>query len=571
MTTGSILTNTPLPDLIPVRMLNEYTYCPRLCFLEWVEQEWEDNEWTLDGTHQHRRVDRPSASFPAAEEVPEDGHETIHARSIQISAPQLGLITKLDLIETQTDGVMPVEYKRGSIPDNEHRAWEPESVQLAAQILILRENGYVCDRGVIYYVQSRRRVEIAMDAMLEQRTLALLEQMRQMALSGEKPPPLVDSPKCPSCSLVGICLPDETRFIAQQSSVCPPDADESVRRLYPARDDACPLLVQEQGAYVGKSGEELTVKLKRELVTKVRLMEVSHVSLFGNAQITTQAMHECLKRAIPVVYYSYGGWFLGLSTGVPHKNVELRRVQFQSCEGNMALRIAQTLIRNKIQNCRILLRRNVEELDEQVIRELQMIEHQASNACNLESLLGYEGNGARVYFQAFSGMLKNNQNGDVRAHFDFQNRNRRPPRDPINALLSFAYSLLVKDCTITLLRVGFDPYLGFYHQPRYGRPALALDIMEVFRPLIADSTVITAVNNGVVKQSDFYRAAGSVALKSEGRKRFIQAYERRMDTLITHPTFRYRISYRRVLEVHARLLARFLMGEIDQPPEFTTR
>ena len=274
---------------------------------------------------------------------------------------------------------------------------------------------------------------------------------------------------------------------------------------------------------------------------------------------------------IPILYFSFGGWFNGLCVGMPHKNIELRRRQYQASETVTALEIARVLVKNKIQNCRTLLRRNTDENVDSAVEDLRRIERQASEAEALESLLGFEGNGARVYFQQFSTMLKTKEGSEASTTFDFQSRNRRPPRDPVNALLSLAYTLLVKDFTITLLAVGFDPYLGFYHQPRYGRPALALDMMEPFRPIIADSTVITAINTGVVQPSDFVRAGGAVSLKPEARKRFIMAYERRMDSLITHPIFNYRVSYRRILEVQARLLARYLTGELKQPPEFTTR
>jgi CRISPR-associated protein Cas1 len=138
-------------------------------------------------------------------------------------------------------------------------------------------------------------------------------------------------------------------------------------------------------------------------------------------------------------------------------------------------------------------------------------------------------------------------------------------------LLSLAYSLLAKDLTIVTQAVGFDPFLGFFHRPRYGRAALALDLMEEFRPLVADSVVLNAVNTGVVQRDDFVGRGGAVALSESGRSRFLQAYERRMDELVTHPVFGYRISYRRVLEVQARLLARFLAGEIPHYPGFQTR
>ena len=141
----------------------------------------------------------------------------------------------------------------------------------------------------------------------------------------------------------------------------------------------------------------------------------------------------------------------------------------------------------------------------------------------------------------------------------------------MNALLSLGYALLTKDLTIALHAVGFDPYLGFFHQPRYGRPALSLDLMEEFRPIVVDSVVISVVNTGAIKLGDFIRRGGAVTLTPAGRGKFLRAYERRMDEEITHPIFGYRISYRRTLEVQIRLLSRFLTGELDEYPPFATR
>lgn len=155
--------------------------------------------------------------------------------------------------------------------------------------------------------------------------------------------------------------------------------------------------------------------------------------------------------------------------------------------------------------------------------------------------------------------------------FDFQTRNRRPPTDPVNALLSFSYAMLTRAWTVVLSAVGFDPYRGFYHQPRYGRPSLALDLMEPFRPLIADSTVIQVVNNGEVQPGPFERAGGGVALKADGRKALIAAFERRLSHEVTHPLFGYLLSYRRLMEIQARLLGRHLQGELPDYPNFTTR
>jgi CRISPR-associated protein Cas1 len=250
--------------------------------------------------------------------------------------------------------------------------------------------------------------------------------------------------------------------------------------------------------------------------------------------------------------------------------VELRRHQYEAAtDPQRSLALARRFVRAKIANCRTLLRRNHPELSESLLRDLKADMDKAAEADRMDSLLGIEGTAAHRYFSAFGEMLHAGE--DATTTFDFQQRNRRPPRDPVNAMLSFAYALLTREWTAVLQAVGFDPYLGFYHQPRYGRPALALDLMEEFRPLIGDSAVLTAINNGEMKAADFISAMGAVALTAAGRKKFIEAYERRMSQEITHPIFGYRISYRRVLEVQARLLGRYLAGEIPEYPSFTTR
>ena len=199
----------------------------------------------------------------------------------------------------------------------------------------------------------------------------------------------------------------------------------------------------------------------------------------------------------------------------------------------------------------------------------------------MASLLGIEGTAARIYFGDFAGMLKVDCSlssaaaGEAlakeRPAFDFRGRNRRPPRDPVNAMLSLAYSLLTKDCLVAATTVGLDPHLGFYHQVKPGKPALALDMMEPFRPLIADSVVLSAINTRMVTPDHFIQAGKSVVMSDSGRKHFLLAYEKRMDSLVTHPLFDYRVSYRRLLEIQIRLLARRLTGEISEYPVFQTR
>lgn len=182
-------------------------------------------------------------------------------------------------------------------------------------------------------------------------------------------------------------------------------------------------------------------------------------------------------------------------------------------------------------------------------------------------MLGIEGSAASRYFGSFRYLIRDQHRNEAFG-FDFKTRNHRPPTDPVNAMFSYAYALLVRVWGVTLSAVGFDPYRGFYHQPRYGRPALALDLMEPFQPLIADSVVLQAINNGEVRSTDFVQAAGSVNLTSDGCKRFIGTFKRRMSQEVTHPLFQYRVSYWRLLELQAHLFGRFLLGELDAYPNF---
>ena len=549
---------------LPARMVNEFVYCPRLAYLEWVQGEWEDSGDTVEGRHAHRRADKPGGALPAPEAAEE---ECIHARSVTLSSERLGLVARVDLIEGEDGAVLPVDYKRGRRPHAAKGAYEPERVQVGVQVLLLREAGHRCEAGILYFVQSRERVRVVFDAELEAATRAAIDGLRLMAATARLPPPLADSPKCPRCSLVGICLPDEVNFLRAGQAGAEP------RPLAVARDEALPLYVQAPKARIGKQGETLVIEVGDEPPVSVRLLDVSQLVLFGNAAPTVPALHELMRRGVPVTWHSYGGWFLGHTTGLGHKNVELRTAQYRaSFDPAFCLGLARKLVQAKIRNARTLLRRNWpgEERPEEELAALQRDTAAALQARSLGELLGIEGAAAARYFGRFGGLLKAEAAG-AGWSFAFAERNRRPPRDPVNALLSFAYALLVRSFTVTLSAVGLDPYRGFYHQPRYGRPALALDLMEPFRPLLADSSVLQAINNGEVRPSDFVRVGGAVALKPEGRKRFIACFERRMGQEITHPLFGYRVSYRRLLEVQARLLGRHLLGEIPDYPQVTPR
>jgi CRISPR-associated protein Cas1 len=204
-------------------------------------------------------------------------------------------------------------------------------------------------------------------------------------------------------------------------------------------------------------------------------------------------------------------------------------------------------------------------------RTLELLDGYAEDAArapSLEILLGTEGIAARTYFQAFTLLLKDRA---LAEGFSLEGRNRRPPTDPVNAVLSLAYAFLAREVTNILQGVGLDAWVGFLHQPRPGRPALSLDLMEEFRPVVAESVVLTSLNKGILAMDDFDIRRTGVSLREGGRKRFIRAFEQRLSEEITHPEFGSRMSYRRVIEVQVRLLGKAVLGEIERYPPFRIR
>jgi CRISPR-associated protein Cas1 len=620
------------PQQIAARMLNEFVYCQRLFYYEFVEGVFVESADTLRGDAIHQRVDSGSGALPKAKRKAESDKpkeaeststdaagstpkevepqsaepETIHSRSVQMGSERLGVVAKMDLVESKAEKgdlftaleVCPVDYKAGAPKEGEeaNELWDTDKMQLGLQALILRDNGYTCDEGIIYYRATKQRVRLPITPELEGWIVQKIAGARRV-VTEPIPAPLVNSPKCVRCSLAPVCLPDETRMLAQtplaldatvrENPVAPDDeaaeVGERPRRLIAARDDTRPLYLNTQGYRVGCKEEVLTVKEKDRVIEEVRMRDLSHVALFGNIQISTQAIQSLCDQEIPITYFSMGGWFYGITRGHSLKNVFLRMEQFRLARDEATcLSLARQFVHGKIRNHRTLLMRNHLEPPEPIIMKLKRASEDALAAASIEELLGIEGAAASQYFQQFSGMVKVEDDlpglempgkdpKQLAFNFNFTNRNRRPPTDPVNAMLSLAYSMLSKDCTLAALAVGFDPYIGFYHQPRFGRPALGLDLMEEMRPLVAESTVLSCINNRVITEKDFVRAGQAVNLTAPGRKRFFQMYEQRMSSLITHPLFDYKVSYRRALELQARLLAKTLTGEIAEYIPLLTR
>jgi len=558
--------------LVPARMVNEFVYCPRLAYLMWTQAEWSETGDTVEGRRVHARVDRPNAPLPAPGAL-EEAEPKIVSRSLTLSSTTLGVIAKIDVAEAEDGTVTPVDYKRGKRPHVEQGAYEPERVQVCLQALLLEEHGYRVDEGAIYYAESRERVRVVLDDTLRAAARDALSGLRLIVSQGRIPPPLKDSPKCPRCALVSVCLPDEVSALSG-SPLAP-------RPIAVPADEALPLVVQSQRARINKEGETLKIADEEQGETTVRLIDVSDVALFGNVAITTPALTALLERNIPVTFHSHGGWFRGVAHGIGHRNVEIRTAQYRSSfDDTFCLRFSRDLVAAKTVNQRTILRRNWRgdtAARDAPLDRLAAARKAAGGAANMAELLGLEGDAAATYFRAFAGLLAPPETGGTAPDsgglkpFRFEARNRRPPTDPVNAMLSLAYAMLTRHLTVAVAAVGLDPFRGFYHAPRYGRPALALDLMEPFRPIIADSVVLYAINTGEISPSDFVVATTGTALTAAGRRRFIDAFERRLSQETTHPVFGYRLSMRRLVLVQARLLARYLLGELPSYPHYLPR
>lgn len=318
-------------------------------------------------------------------------------------------------------------------------------------------------------------------------------------------------------------------------------------------------------AFIGKTDERLRVRANKETLLDVPMIKVDGVVVMGRATVSPAALTELLQRKIPLSFMTGTGRFLGRLEPELNKNIFVRAAQWQAAgESEQACHAVRGFIRGKLKSYRNLLlraqREGNAEVGEGIVRLEQAIAP-LDKTTSIDSLRGLEGAGSAAYFNHFNRLIRND-------HFSFTTRRRRPPTDPINSLLSFGYSLLTHDIQGSINIVGFDPYLGYLHTQRYGRPSLALDLMEEFRPLVVDAMVLAAVNRKALTPDDFSAEplSGAVSLTDEGRRIFLRLYEQKKQSVFKHPVMGRQCSYQEAFEIQARLLAKYLMGETEQYP-----
>ena len=593
----------------PCRGVAEHAYCPRLFYYMTVEGIFVPSADTEQGKGTHRRVDRASAasskpcqkdkgdgrkSTEKLEESESDADRPRSVRSLALTSERLGLTATLDLAEIDGTRAVPIEYRKGRPRRNgggnvagatdemmeEPRLlpgpepWPTDRVQLGLQVVLLEEAGYTVPEAYLYYAAERLRLRVAVDEALRRDALAELGAAKRTAL-GQRPPPLVNDPRCPRCSLQPICLPDEInhqRFTAHAVDGRPVDEQLTPRRLWPPRDDGIHVVLQREGVRVGVRGQSVRITGKNgQVVRDLPLVNVESLAVVGPVQLSTQALAVFAEQEVPVAFLTAAGRLRAMMDPLGPTSAAVRAAQVRVLDRpEKALELARAVTVAKIANQRTLLMRNHADLPTRVAADLQECITSAGRAAMMDKLRGHEGNAAAIYFKHVTGMFKDGVR-EIAARFDAHGRQRRPPPDPINSVLSFGYSMLTNECTAACRLASLEPTLGALHATRPGRPAMALDLLEPFRPLIADSVAVSAFNRGELTEGHFLDTAAGCVLTDVGRKAFFSAYGRRMDTEVTHPVFQYRLSYRRMLMLHARLIAAWLLGEVPTLAFLTTR
>ncbi|MBD1849153.1 type I-D CRISPR-associated endonuclease Cas1 [Cyanobacteria bacterium FACHB-502] len=326
------------------------------------------------------------------------------------------------------------------------------------------------------------------------------------------------------------------------------------------------LYITQDDSFIGKTDERLTVRANKQTLLDVPLIKVDGVVVLGRATVSPAVVIELLERKIALSFLTQTGRYLGRLEPELTKNIFVRSAQWKAIAPSApALHLVRGFVRGKLKNYRNALLRGQREFPElqlhSAITQLEQAIAPIDTAGTIDALRGLEGSGSAAYFGRFNALIRTEG-------FQFTNRNRRPPTDPVNALLSLGYALLRHDVQSAVNLVGFDPYLGYLHTQRYGRPSLALDLMEEFRPLVVDAIVLSAINRRTLSPEAFVSEplSNAVSLTSDGLRTFLRLYEQKKQSKFKHPVLQTQCTYQEAFEIQARLMAKYLMGETEKYP-----
>ena len=528
---------------IRVMALHALAYCERLFYLEEVEEIRVADAAVYAGRRLH-------------EELAADEDEIV---SLVLESEVLGLRGKVDCLRRRDGRLIPYEHKRGRSAKGEEgpQAWPSDRVQVCAYTMLLEQHtGSVIDEARIRYHADNTTVRVPVDVETREEVRRAVARARELNRTVERPPVANNDRLCLRCSLAPVCLPEEER-LAKES-------DREPVRLFPPDQERQTLHVTTQGARIGRSGETLTVTDSTGVKQTFPVRDIGEVIIHGYAQVSTQAIHLCAAQEVGVHWFTGGGHYVSglVASASP---VQRRIRQFEALrDPGLRFRLGRRLVNARASSQLGFLLRASRGKDrialgiEQAVRGLRNALRAASRAEGIDSLRGHEGDAGRHYFSGFPGLFRRDLNDSLR----FAGRNRRPPRDRINALLSFGYALLYRDVLQSIIAVGLEPSFGFFHRPRSAAHPLSLDLMELFRVPLWDMPLVASVNRLQWDvNEDFTQAGKQVWLSPAGRKKAIEVYERRKEDRWRHPVTGYSLSYARLIEVEARLLEKEWAGE----------
>lgn len=555
----------PIADLLPARTCNGLVYCPRLFHFEHVQGIFLKNA----ATRSNGKSDTASDAQPWPS-----------TRTLAFTAPRLGTMGKVNIVEYEEGRVQVVEAKRGAAPlatDHEWKghslvfgAWPSDVAQVALHMAMVRENGLTCEEAKIHYRKSDTTRVVQWSDDLERFVHAIVQEARSIEHQTRPPTPLLDSPKCVGCSLQEVCLPDEHHAMLEHER-----AEGPIRQIPASGDGKSVLHLKSPGMVLRKRGETL-VACHRDGTKKVHALEdVRHIAVYGPANITQPCTAHLLRSGVLISHHTSAGRLMGITQPTATSNISLRRAQFRAADDSFrSFHAARAWVAAKIVNQRTMLRRYRKAATqspsdhpevELALRSMKVSLDGTHGATDIEAMRGHDNDAAARYFDVLPSLLPPTW------HENDEKRPRQLSHDRINALLDFGYSLLTRDAAASIARTGLDPMLGMYHPTRAGRASLALDVIEPFRAAWVDAAMLRLIATNGIDQSQFHVTSAGVTLTTQGRRQVIRAYERRAEELVTHPHFGYRASIRHMLDVDVRMLAKWLLGEIPELRPFSRR
>lgn len=542
--TLAIENSTHVPP-VRVMALHALAYCPRLFYLEEVEEIRVADDRVFAGRELH-------ASLEAEEDA--------EWASLELTSPTLGLYGKVDCLRRRDGVYVPYEHKRGRAhirDDGAWQAWPSDRLQIVAYAVLLEEAfAQSIPEGRVRYHASNVTVRVPIDDQARRDLDAAIQQARSLRNTVERPPIAGNERLCQHCSLAPVCLPEEVRQAV--------DTEHKPVRLFPAERSGASLHVVSSGAQVGRSGDCLEVRPRDEPAVKHAIRDVDCVLLHGFTQISTQALRLCVESDVGVHWLSASGRHQASLTATAGQ-VQRRIRQFRSLtDPTTCLRLAVALVSAKVEGQhRYLLRATRGDQAQRTailpqLSDLQDSLRSIRKVENADALRGHEGRAGVAYFQAIRQLLGPNVPEELRS----STRNRRPPVDRFNALLSFGYGLVHSAVMRGVLAAGLEPALGFFHTPRSAAYPLVLDLMELFRLSLWDLVVVGSLNRSQWDpETDFAVTRAKVWLSDEGRKKAIGLFEDRLNETWKHPVVNYSLTYARAIELEARLLEKEWSGE----------